>query len=391
MAQKRVLLLGSTGSIGDSTTRVVRDLPDRLRLVALAAHRNWRALLEQIREHRPAAVALSDPNAASELRSALASESDAPAVYEGAEGLVELVRAVEGDVLVAAISGAAGLPANIAALETGKDLALANKESLVMSGAILIEKARQEGRRILPVDSEHNAIFQALEKGRVEEVRAILLTASGGPFREHTLEQLRHVTRAQALDHPTWDMGAKITVDSATLMNKALEIIEARWLFDVPPEMIEVVVHPQSMVHSLVEYRDGSTLCQMGPPDMRVPIQYALTYPERQPLAVDRLDLPGVGQLTFERPDPERFPALRLAYEVLATGGTAPTVFNAANEVAVAAFLEERIPFLAIVETIEACLSEHQVIPDARLPEIFAADTWAREAARSLIERVTAR
>ena len=382
MAKKRVLLLGSTGSIGENTDRVVQNLAEELELVGLAAHSSWERLLEQITSHHPEAVALVDQEAAGKLRAALENADDKagalPRIYEGEEGLVELVRETEADVLVAAISGAAGLPANIAALETGKDLALANKESLVMSGSILTRLARKNDRRILPVDSEHSAIFQSLEAGSREEVERVILTASGGPFRQTSAEELEKVTRQDALNHPTWEMGEKITIDSATLMNKALEIIEARWLFDLPPEQIEVVVHPQSIIHSLVEYRDGSTICQLGPPDMRVPIQYALTYPRRLPLPTEQLSLAKLGQLTFESPDTGRFPALRLAYEVLEQGGTAATVFNAANEVAVAAFLKEEIPFLGILKVVETCLKQHNVVENPDLENIFAADEWAR-------------
>ena len=299
MAKKRVLLLGSTGSIGENTDRVVQNLAEELELVGLAAHSSWERLLEQIAAHQPEAFALVDPKAAGKLRAALEKADDLPRIYEGEEGLVELVRETEADVLVAAISGAAGLPANIAALDTGKYLALANKESLVMSGSILTRLAREKGRRILPVDSEHSAIFQSLEAGSREEVGRVILTASGGPFRQTSVEELQKVTRRDALNHPTWEMGEKITIDSATLMNKALEIIEARWLFDLPPEQIEVVVHPQSIIHSLVEYRDGSTICQLGPPDMRVPIQYALTYPRRLPLPTEQLSLAELGPVSY--------------------------------------------------------------------------------------------
>ena len=390
MAKKRVLLLGSTGSIGENTDRVVQNLAEELELVGLAAHSSWERLLEQIVAHHPEAVALVDPEAAGKLRAALEKADDKanalPRIYEGEEGLVKLVRETEADVLVAAISGAAGLPANIAALETGKDLALANKESLVMSGSILTRLARENDRRILPVDSEHSAIFQSLEAGSREEVGRVILTASGGPFRQASAEELEKVTRQDALNHPTWEMGEKITIDSATLMNKALEIIEACWLFDLPPEQIEVVVHPQSIIHSLVEYRDGSTICQLGPPDMRVPIQYALTYPRRRPLPTEQLSLPELGQLTFESPDTERFPALRLAYEVLEQGGTAATVFNAANEVAVAAFLKEEIPFLGILKVVENCLKQHNVVENPDLENIFAADEWARLETEKILE-----
>ena len=380
---KRILLMGSTGSIGENALRVVENLPDELCVVALAAQSSWKRLVEQVERFEPEAVALTDPRAASELREALGrvqftAPYQGPRMFEGPEGLVDMVRETEGDVLLAAISGAAGLPANLAAIETGKDIALANKESLVMSGALLTRLAREKGRTILPVDSEHSAIFQSLLAGRRSEIRAIILTASGGPFRNATVDQLAHVTPEEALRHPTWDMGAKITIDSATLMNKALEVIEAHWLFEVPPSQIEVVIHPQSMVHSMVEFHDSSTICHLGPPDMKIPIQYALTYPNRRPLPIERLRWSKVGQLTFEDPDPGRFPALRLAYEVLKAGGTAPTAFNAANEVAVPAFLQRELPFLGILETVERVLNNHKVVADPSLADIFEVDAWAR-------------
>ena len=317
MPVRRLLLFGATGSIGESTLSVAENLGPSVRVVALAAQKSWEKVLELIPRLEPEGVALRDPAAARSLAAALERRplGHHPRVYSGDEGLVQLAREVDGDMLVAAISGAAGLPANLAALETGKDLALANKESLVMSGSILTRAARKLGRRILPVDSEHSAIFQSLLAGKRDEVDSIILTASGGPFRKASLEEMRRATPEEALKHPTWKMGAKITIDSATLMNKALEIIEARWIFDLPPEKIRVVIHPQSIVHSLVEFHDGSVICQMGPPDMRIPIQYAITYPERCPLPVTRLrargrgvpDLPPAGF----RPVPRASPRLR--------------------------------------------------------------------------------
>lgn len=383
MLRKRALILGSTGSIGESTLEVADNLREGIEIVALAAHTQWEKVLSQIIQYGPRSVALSDPEAARKLEAEIAGRrlQRPPRVYRGPQGLVELVRETDGDVVVAAISGAAGLPANIAALETGKDLALANKESLVLSGAILTRLARDRGRRILPVDSEHSAIFQSLLAGRPEEIEHIILTASGGPFRQKTLEEMRRATKADALKHPTWVMGAKITIDSATLMNKALEIIEARWLFDLPSEKIRVVVHPQSIIHSLVQFHDGSVICQMGPPDMKIPIQYALTYPHRRPLPGNRLRLEEIRNLTFEEPDPIRFPALRLAYEVLRLGGTAAAVFNAANEVAVAAFLRDEIAFVEILECVERTLRDHEVHGSPSLDDLFAADAWGRERA----------
>ena len=383
MAQKSVLLLGSTGSVGTSTLSVIDNLPEELKITALAGGRQWEKMLEQTLRYSPEAVSLSDPSAAAKLESALQRRQLAkqPRVYAGKTGLVSMVRETEGDIVLGAISGAAGLPANIAALESGKDLALANKEALVMSGAILTQLALQNNRRILPVDSEHSAVFQSLLCGRAEEVDSIILTASGGPFRTATLEEMSRATRADALKHPTWKMGEKITIDSATLMNKALEVIEAHWLFDLPSEKIRVVVHPQSIVHSLVEFHDGSVICQLGPPDMRIPIQYALTYPQRRPLPVERVRLEEVARLEFQAPDPIRFPALRLAYEVLELGGTAPSVFNAANEVAVFAFLHDTIPFMEIIGTVERTLKKHQVVTTPDLEAILTADAWAREEA----------
>lgn len=387
MTRKRILLLGSTGSIGESTLQVVDEHPEELQIVALAAHSNWQKLIAQIERYRPISVALSDVDAAHQLRQELErSTSPTPKVYEGANGLIELVRATDGDVLVGAISGGAGLPSNIAALETGKDLALANKESLVMSGEILMRLATEKGRTILPIDSEHSAIFQSLQAGKRDEVEAIILTASGGPFRDTPSEKLKTVTKAEALNHPTWDMGAKITIDSATLMNKALEVIEARWLFDMDPSQIRVVIHPQSIIHSIVEFHDGSMVCQMGSPDMRTPIQYALTYPRRLSLGVDRVDLAEIATLTFLRPDSKRFPALRLAYSVLEQGGTAPVVFNAANEIAVAFFLREKIPFPEILGCIERTLDAQPIRSNPTLDEIFAADAAAREEATRQLE-----
>jgi 1-deoxy-D-xylulose-5-phosphate reductoisomerase len=411
MNKKRVLLLGCTGSIGQSTLAVVDNLESELELVALAAHRRWEDMLEQVRRYRPVSVALTDPEAAARLQEALRRESaspgaarsaggDLPRVYSGQDGLVAMVRETAGEIVVGAISGAAGLPANLAALETGKDLALANKESLVMSGALLTDLAQRHGRLVLPVDSEHSAIYQALLSGKPEEVRALILTASGGPFREASAEQMRAATKADALKHPTWKMGDKITIDSATLMNKALEIIEARWLFDMPPEKIRVLVHPQSIVHSLVEFHDGNVLCQMGPPDMKVPIQFALTRPRRHPLPVESLNLAEVGTLTFFPPDFDRFPALRLAYEVLNQGGTAPAAFNAANEIAVHAFLQDEIRFCDILDTVERTVAAHAAMNSdtpkgtpttpisppggtSTLEAVFAADAWAREHART--------
>ncbi len=380
LARKRLILLGSTGSIGTSTLSVVDNLPDEIQIVALSAGAKWELLLSQIDRYRPRAVALTSPESASALERELnAKGNNRPAVYVGPTGLVEMVKEVDADVVVVAISGFAGLPASVAALQTKKNLALANKESMVCAGPLLNRLAREHNRTLLPVDSEHSAIFQCLHSGRSDEIREVILTASGGPFRSATRKELSRVSVADALKHPTWKMGEKITIDSATLMNKALEIIEARWLFDLPPEKIRVVIHPQSLIHSLVEFNDGSTICQLGPPDMRIPIQYALTYPHRRHLPTQRLDLAELGKLTFERPDPVRFPSLRMAYEVLVLGGTSATVFNAANEIAVELFLRKRIGFLRIFEVVDRALKSHVVVSDPSLEAIFEADRWARK------------
>ncbi len=389
MLRKRVLVLGSTGSIGKSTLEVADNLRDEILVVGLAAHSQWEKLLSQTLQYAPVGVALSDPAAAQRLEAEISRQKlpRPPKVYRGPQGLVDLVRATEGEVVVAAISGAAGLPASIAALETGKDLALANKESLVLAGSLLTRLARDKGRQVLPVDSEHSAIFQSLLAGRPEEVESVILTASGGPFRQKSLEEMRQVTKAEALQHPTWVMGAKITIDSATLMNKALEVIEARWLFDLAPEQIRVVVHPQSIIHSLVQFHDGSIICQLGPPDMKIPIQYALTFPRRRALPVKRLRLEEVGHLNFEAPDTERFPAIRLAYEVLRLGGTAAAVFNSANEVAVTAFLRDEIKFVEILECVEQTIRDHEIIADPSLDTLMAADAWGRKQATAHLTR----
>ncbi|MBI4586481.1 MAG: 1-deoxy-D-xylulose-5-phosphate reductoisomerase [Planctomycetes bacterium] len=382
--KKKIILLGATGSIGQSTLEVVRRLRPELELVALAAGSNWQGLLEAAREFRPLALGLCDPKAAEALLKEFQRGpwEPAPRVYTGMAGLAKLVQETPADIVLGAISGAAGLPATLAAVESGKHLALANKEALVMAGSILTRRAKELDRQILPVDSEHSAIFQSLQAGDHAEVRRIHLTASGGPFRNYSREQMAHVTPAQALRHPTWKMGAKITIDSATLMNKALEIIEAHWLFQLPPQKIKVVIHPQSVIHSLVEFVDGSTICQLGPPDMKIPIQYALTYPQRREMPPSHFSLADIGQLTFEPPDEARFPSLRLAYRVLEDGGTASSVFNAANEAAVDLFLKEKLAFLRIFDIVEEVLGAHRVIGSPSLEDLFDADRWAREEVR---------
>ena len=356
-----VAVLGSTGSIGLSTLDVLARHPDRFRVVALTANSNAERLAEQCRIYRPTFAAMADPAAAQRLRSLLNGMSGAPEVLSGVEGLEQVAVLPEAAYVMAAIVGAAGLRPSLAAAQAGKRVLLANKESLVMAGALFMDAVAASGAELLPIDSEHNAIFQCLPGefraglARVG-VEQILLTASGGPFRDWPVERLASVTPAQACAHPVWSMGRKISVDSATLMNKGLEVIEACWLFGTGPERITVVVHPQSTIHSLVQYKDGSVLAELGNPDMRTPIAHALAWPERFDSGVDPLDLVALGRLDFQAPDPARFPCLRLAFEAAHAGGSAPLVLNAANEIAVAAFLDERVDFPGIARVVEETL-----------------------------------
>lgn len=378
---KRIAILGSTGSIGKNALRVIEALGSDYEIVALSAHSNVELLAEQVNLCKPKYAAISNGGLYGELRSQV---DDAVNVLSGPEGLVEIAESAEVDIVVTAVVGVAGLDAAIAAAKAGKTLAVANKEPLVVAGELLTRTARENGAKILPVDSEHSAIFQALQAGRAEDVNKIILTSSGGPFRGATAEDLQNVTVEQALAHPTWNMGPKITVDSATMMNKALEVIEAHWLFDVGVEKIEILVHPESIVHSLVEFVDGSVIAQLGSPDMCLPIQYALTYPGRCKGITEHLKLDELGKLTFEKPDLETFRSLKLGFEVARTGGTAAAVFNAANEAAVERFLEGKIRFSNIVELIEDCLSRHSVTLDAGLEDLLEADAWARREVKEL-------
>jgi 1-deoxy-D-xylulose-5-phosphate reductoisomerase len=382
---KRISLLGSTGSIGVSTLDVIGARPDQFAVTALAAGRNVALMKQQIERFRPQLAAMIDEAHAGELRRLLgpASVTD---ILSGPEGYRETAAAADAEMVVSAMVGAAGLLPTLDAIEAGKDIALANKETLVMAGHIVLRKASERGVKIIPVDSEHSAIFQCLLGHRREDVRRIILTASGGPFLHASEEELAKVTTAQALRHPNWTMGKKITIDSATMMNKGLEVIEAGWLFGLPGEAIDVLIHPQSIVHSLVEYRDGSVIAQMGVPDMRLPIAYALSYPNRLTRNEETLDLPKVGTLTFLHPDPVRFPALRLAYEAAKAGGTMPAVLNGANETAVTAFIEERIRFNRIVSVVQEVLSRHRGPADPGIDAILAADRWAREEAENVIK-----
>jgi len=373
---KQIAILGSTGSIGKNALRVIDSLGPKYEVVALSAHSSVELLAEQARRYKPEFVAITNPDYAEQLRELL--DNLDIEILVGPEGLIKIAEFQQVDIVLTAIVGAAGLHAVLAAANKGKRLAIANKEPLVIAGELLRKATKDNGSVILPVDSEHSAIFQAMQSGSKEQVNKIVLTASGGPFRQMDPDDLRNVTLEQALAHPVWDMGPKITIDSATMMNKAFEIIEACWLFDIPVEKIEVLIHPESIIHSIVEFVDGSMIAQLGEPDMCLPIQYALTYPERVAGIAKALRLEDIGTLTFEKPNLQTFRALSLGYEVARTGGTAPVVFNAANEAAVEEFLAGRIKFVNIVEIIENCLNRHNVKPTASLEDVLEVDAWAR-------------
>ena len=379
---KSLAILGSTGSIGTQTLDVVRAHPERFRVTALAAHKSDGQIEEQIREFSPAIAVLTDEEAAVRLR---ARYHGATEILSGAEGLLAAAVLPTADTVVTSLMGFAGLAPTLAAIEAGKDIALANKETLVVAGELVMNAAKAHGVAILPVDSEHCALFQCLQGEKREAVERLILTASGGPFRGKKLAALKAVSLADCLNHPTWAMGKKITVDSATLINKGLEVIEAHWLYDMPYDKIEVVVHPQSIVHSLVSFRDGAVMAQLGLPDMRLPIQYALTYPDRVASDFPRLDFSRLGALTFEPPDTETFRGLEIAAEAGRTGGTAPCVMNAANEIAVEAFLDGFIGFLDIYHIIEKTLAARPVRRAATFEVLQEEDAWARQYARQLI------
>ena len=382
-----ISLLGATGSIGMNVLDVVRQFPERYKVVAMAAATNVVRLANQVKEFCPELISVGDEQRAHALQRLLPKEFHDRIVY-GPEGNILVAAFASADLTLSAIVGAAGLLPTLAAIEAGKDIGLANKETLVMAGAIVMGAVAHKGVKLLPVDSEHSAIFQALEAGRRRDLRKIILTASGGPFRGMNVEQLQHVSREQALQHPNWSMGQKISIDSATLMNKGLEVIEARWLFAVARETIEVVVHPQSIVHSLVEYQDGSVLAQLGIPDMRIPISYALSYPARLPLQLTPLNLAQCGQLEFLEPDYASFPALKLAFSALDSGGVLPAVLNSANEVAVAAFLDLKITFPQIAETVARTMDIVHEGSEHILDDILAADGAARREAHKVIEKI---
>ena len=378
---KNVVLLGSTGSIGTSTAKVAEDLPNDIRLVGLAAGGNAELLAVQARQFHPELVSITSPEKADDLRPQL----DGIRVASGDEGLIELATLPSANIVLIAIVGTAGLQPALAAIRAGKDIAVASKEILVMAGEIVMAEARKHGVRVLAVDSEHSAIFQCLDGRAPESVRRLILTASGGPFRETPAVQFADITVEQALKHPSWVMGRKITIDSATMFNKGLEMIEARWLFDIPMPRVDVVVHPQSVVHSMVEFVDGSILSQLSTPDMCLPIQYALTCPGRAASERVQTDLPALGRLDFEAPDLAKFPALGQARRAGEVGGTLPAVLNAANEVAVDAFCDGQTSFPGISDAVGQVMDRHQVIGQPSLEQILQADAWARDAARDVL------
>ena len=381
MKKKQIAILGSTGSIGTQALKVIEEHPDLYEAYALTANNQVELLAEQARKFMPAAVVIANEAKYLQLKEMLA---DLPIqVYAGADALCEIVEAKPIDVVLASMVGYAGLRPTMNAIRAGKAIALANKETLVVAGELINALAQQYKTPILPVDSEHSAIFQCLEPNNTLE--KVILTASGGPFRKFTMEQLQHVTKEQALKHPNWDMGAKITIDSATMMNKGFEVIEAKWLFGVRPDQIEVVVHPQSVIHSMVQYEDGAVKAQLGMPDMRLPIQYAFSYPQRIKASFDRLDFSTMTELTFEQPDTNRFRCLALAYEALNKGGNMACIVNAANEVVVSAFLKDRIPFLRMSEVIEQSMAKVPFIQTPTYEDYVATDAEARRIAESLI------
>ncbi|MCF7972449.1 MAG: 1-deoxy-D-xylulose-5-phosphate reductoisomerase [Phycisphaerae bacterium] len=380
---RQIAILGSTGSIGKNALRVISSLGSQYQVVALSAHSNVALLAEQARQYGPKVICLTDESNVDALAERV-KDLDV-AILSGPKGLIQIAEMPEVDTILSAVVGAAGLPFALAGARLGKRLAIANKEPLVMAGELLTSTAKTHNAMIVPIDSEHSAVFQAMQAGDHEEVQRVILTASGGPFRQFTRTQLQTVTREQALAHPIWNMGPKITIDSATMMNKALEIIEAHWLFNLPVSQIDVLIHPESIVHSLVEFVDGAMIAQMGTPDMCLPIQYALTYPKRLTGVSEHLRLEDMKRLTFELPDHAVFKALPLAYQVAQTGGTAPAVFNAANEAAVQAFLNGDIEYVRILECVDECLNRHDVKAQVGLEELVEADLWARDQVRSVL------
>ncbi|HKJ04809.1 MAG TPA: 1-deoxy-D-xylulose-5-phosphate reductoisomerase [Geopsychrobacteraceae bacterium] len=380
---KQLAVLGSTGSIGVNTLQIVEAFPDKFQVLALTAGGNTGLLLEQIHRFQPQVVAVVAESDADQLRSVLG--AGGPEVFYGVEGLVRCASHPQVSTVVAAIVGAAGLVPTMAAIKAGKDIALANKETLVMAGSLVMDAVREHQVKLLPVDSEHSAIFQSLEGHQTQDIRRLILTASGGPFRDWPLDRMSGILPADALAHPNWNMGRKISIDSATMMNKGLEVIEAHWLFNLPVDRIAVHVHPESIVHSMVEYCDGAVLAQLGIPDMQTPIAYALSWPDRLPLNLDPLDLCKTGSLTFSEPDSAKFPCLALAYSAAKVAGSAPAVLNAANEVAVEEFLSGRLSFLQIPRLIEQVLEGHDIEELMTIDQVLRADLYGRHAARELI------
>lgn len=378
---KNLSILGSTGSIGCNTLEIVRKFPDRFSVKTLAAGRNIDLLAKQIKEFKPDIVAVLDDNYALKLKSIVSGQS----ILSGESGYCEIATYEKSDTVVSAIVGAAGLMPTIAAIDNGKNIALANKETLVMAGEIVMSRAKEKGITIFPIDSEHSAIFQSMSGQRKQDIDSIIITASGGPFLEKDITGFKHIKPEDALRHPNWQMGKKITIDSATLMNKGLEVIEAKWLFDIPIDKIKVIVHPQSIVHSMVAYKDGSVIAQLGIPDMKGAIAYALSYPERLPIEQDIPDFAKIASLNFKEPDLEKFPCLGMAYEVCEKGLTYPAVLNAANEIAVNAFLNKKISFIQIPEIIKKTIAKHSPVLSPVLSDISYADSWARDFALKLI------
>ena len=380
---RRISILGSTGSIGTQALQVVTSLPGEFQVVALTARRNAALLADQSQRFQAEVVAIADPDSAKELQERLSGTKIE--VLIGMEGVLEVAARDDVDICLNALVGGVGMAPTVAALKAGADVALSNKESLVMAGELITKLVHQKNLHLYPVDSEHSAVWQCLVGEQHEQIRTLFLTGSGGPFRTWSRDKLKEVTKAQALKHPNWEMGPKITVDSATMMNKGLEVIEARWLFDLQPEQIKIVIHPQSIVHSLLEFSDGSVKAQLGVPDMKIPIQYALTYPERKTSNWPRLDLLDVETLTFEEPDRQKFPSIDLAYQAIREGGSAPAALNAANDLAVQAFLDDRISFIEIPALVEKAMSNHPIVEQPNLDDIEEVQDWVQRYIEQLL------
>jgi 1-deoxy-D-xylulose-5-phosphate reductoisomerase len=384
---KKIAILGSTGSIGVNALRVIQANPEKYQVTALAAGKNIRLLLEQIKRFRPLAVAVMEETAANELKAQL-TNSGRPEIFFGTEGFIRLATMTEVDTIISAMAGAAGLLPTYSGIKAGRNIALANKETMVMAGSLVMAEARKHGVSILPIDSEHSAILQSLQGHPREDLRRVILTASGGPFRDLSLEEMSKVTPAQALNHPNWNMGPKVSIDSATMMNKGLEAIEAKWLFDLKMDQISILIHSQSIVHSMVEYKDGSIISQMGVPDMIIPISFALSFPHHLKTRIPPLELEKIGILSFEKPDMKRFRCLALALKAAEIGGSMPAVLNGANEIAVESFLKGNIGFLDIPDLIEKTMASHENHPIDSIETVMEVDRWARDAARAKLAKM---